>query len=229
MTSDMRTHAHSRVTLPGPAVVPVLHSLYKHARRPLIGHAAPSFHRRIMSETTGLRREPNRRCASHAPKRESRIDTQRASRRNQRGSPRPDGVPARTPRFSQPLNGLHVRHSSDRSGALSPFTCEMTKILQFRQRGPIPKQSHTNLTADRLRELARTGAEVTLNRLRAEIIAIERTFPELQLPQRRRAVRRTVRDVSKRTRKMSAEARNAVSARMKRYWAERRKAQAKLK
>jgi hypothetical protein len=93
----------------------------------------------------------------------------------------------------------------------------------------MPKRSHTNLTADRLRELARTGAEVTLNRLRAEIIAIERTFPELQIPRRRRAVRRAVRDATKRTRTMSAEARKAVSARMKRYWAERRKAQAKVK
>ena len=38
-----------------------------------------------------------------------------------------------------------------------------------------------SLTADRLRELARTGADVTLKRLRAEMIAIERTFPELAL------------------------------------------------
>ena len=37
------------------------------------------------------------------------------------------------------------------------------------------------LTADRLRELARTGAEVTLKRLRAEIIAIERAFPRAAL------------------------------------------------
>lgn len=41
------------------------------------------------------------------------------------------------------------------------------------------------LTTERLRELASTGAEVTLARFRAEIIAIERTFPELRLPQRR--------------------------------------------
>jgi hypothetical protein len=41
-----------------------------------------------------------------------------------------------------------------------------------------------NLTGDRLRELARTGAEVTIKRLRAEIIAIERTCPELRLRQR---------------------------------------------
>ena len=85
------------------------------------------------------------------------------------------------------------------------------------------------LTADRLRQLARTGAEVMLKRLRAEVIAIERTFPELRLPQGRRAVRRSINDATTRTRKMSATARKAVSARMKRYWAERRKAQAKVK
>jgi hypothetical protein len=85
------------------------------------------------------------------------------------------------------------------------------------------------LTTDRLRELARTGAEVTLNRLRAEVIAIERAFPELRLPAGRRALRKTYREVKARTRTMSTEARKAVSARMKRYWAERRKAQAKVK
>lgn len=92
----------------------------------------------------------------------------------------------------------------------------------------MPRPS-TRLTADHLRELARAGAEVTLNRLRAEIIAIERTFPELALPKGRRAIRRTVREAARRTRKMSAAARKAVSARMKRYWAERRKARAKMK
>ena len=38
----------------------------------------------------------------------------------------------------------------------------------------------------------RTGAEVTLTRLRAEIIAIERAFPELRLAQGRRAARRSL-------------------------------------
>ena len=93
----------------------------------------------------------------------------------------------------------------------------------------MPRTTTINLTADRLRQLARTGAEVTLKRLRAEIIAIERTFPELRLPQRRRAVRRSIRDATTRTRKMSAAARKAISQRMRRYWVERRKAQAKVK
>ena len=86
-----------------------------------------------------------------------------------------------------------------------------------------------NLTTDRLLELALAGAEVTLKRLRAEIIAIERAFPELQLPAGRRVLRKSFKQVRTRTRTMSAAARKAVSARMKRYWAERRKAQAKVK
>jgi hypothetical protein len=97
------------------------------------------------------------------------------------------------------------------------------------KRGLMPKSPITPMTADRLRELARTGAEVTLKRLRAEIIAIERAFPELGLPRRRRAVRKAVKNVRNRTRRMSAAARKAVSLRMKSYWAERKKAQAKVK
>jgi hypothetical protein len=85
------------------------------------------------------------------------------------------------------------------------------------------------LNGDKLRALVRVGAEETLRRLRAEIIAIERTFPELALPLRRRAVRRSIREVQRRTRRMSAAARKAVSIRMKRYWAERRKAQVRAK
>ena len=83
----------------------------------------------------------------------------------------------------------------------------------------------SGLSVERLRELARTGAEVLLKQLRAEIIAIERTFPELALRSKRRAVRRTI----KTGRRMSAAARQAVSVRMKKYWAERKKAQAKVK
>jgi hypothetical protein len=87
----------------------------------------------------------------------------------------------------------------------------------------------TRLSADQLRKWARTGAEATLRELRAEIIAIERTFPELALPQTRRGIGRSVNKVQKRARVMSAAARKAVSERMTKYWAERRKAKAKLK
>lgn len=85
------------------------------------------------------------------------------------------------------------------------------------------------LSPERFRELARAGAEAALKQLRAEIIAIERAFPELKLPQRRRALRQSIKEGGTRTRVMSAAARKAVSERMKRYWAERRKAQAKVK
>lgn len=90
----------------------------------------------------------------------------------------------------------------------------------------MPRQG---LSIEQLRELAKDGADAALRRLRAEIIAIERTFPELALPRRRRALRQSVATARKRTIRMSAAARKAVSQRMKKYWAERRKAQAKAK
>ena len=92
----------------------------------------------------------------------------------------------------------------------------------------MPKPS-SSLNLEKLTTLARLGAEHAVKQLQAEIIAIERAFPELQLPQRRRALRRSVERVTKRTRRMSAAARKAVSVRMKRYWAERRKARAKVR
>jgi hypothetical protein len=86
-----------------------------------------------------------------------------------------------------------------------------------------------SLTPERLRELARDGAGLALQRLRAEIIAIERTFPELAIARKRHALRRSLKAATNRTSRMSAAARKAVSERMKRYWAERRKAKAKVK
>ncbi len=85
------------------------------------------------------------------------------------------------------------------------------------------------LTAERLRDLARSGAENMLKQLRAEIIAIERTFPELAIQQKRKAVREALQKVRRRVRTMSAAERKAVSERMRKYWAERRKARAKVK
>jgi hypothetical protein len=85
------------------------------------------------------------------------------------------------------------------------------------------------LSIERLREMAKTGAEATLKQMRAEIIAIERTFPELALAKGRRAVGRSIKRARKRGREMSEAARKAVSLRMKKYWAERRKAKAKVK
>ena len=92
----------------------------------------------------------------------------------------------------------------------------------------VPRQTN-QLTPQRIKELARAGAETVLKQLRAEIIAIERTFPELELPANRRVVTKTIKRIEKRGSQMSAAARKAVSARMKRYWAERRKAKAKVK
>lgn len=85
------------------------------------------------------------------------------------------------------------------------------------------------LSAERIRQLALTGAQALVKQLRAEIIAIERTFPELALPRRRREARRAMKTARTRTRQISAAARRAISERMKKYWAERRKAQAKVK
>ena len=89
-------------------------------------------------------------------------------------------------------------------------------------------RSANRLSAEKLKELARAGAEEALRRLRGEMIAIERTFPELALPRTRRVLRRSLKQATDRTRRMSAAARRAVSKRMKRYWAERRKAKAKI-
>jgi hypothetical protein len=87
----------------------------------------------------------------------------------------------------------------------------------------------TRLSAAKLRDLARRGAQEAVRQLRTEIIAIERAFPELRLQQGGRAVRESVIEATRRTRRMSAAARKAVSLRMKRYWAERRRAKARVK
>ena len=84
-----------------------------------------------------------------------------------------------------------------------------------------------NLNAEQLRRLTRLGAVARLEQLRQEEAAIRAEFPELFGRGRQRA-----RDAApaagktrrKRRAKMSAEARKAVSERMRKYWAERRKA-----
>ena len=81
-----------------------------------------------------------------------------------------------------------------------------------------------DLSREQLQRLARLGAQARLVELRAEEGAIRRAFPDLAgkgkpaaAPRRRR----------RRRSRMSAAARKAVSERMKKYWAERRKAKAK--
>ena len=78
-----------------------------------------------------------------------------------------------------------------------------------------------------LRRYAVDGARAALNRLRQEIQVIERTFPELVTAERR--VGGVAATTRKRANRMSAAARKAVSARMKKYWAERKKVVAKAK
>ena len=84
-----------------------------------------------------------------------------------------------------------------------------------------------NLNTEQLRRLARLGAMARLEQLRQEEAAIRSEFPELfgrggrkAVPQRGGARKRKRR----RGGNMSAEARKAVSERMRKYWAERRKA-----
>ena len=86
----------------------------------------------------------------------------------------------------------------------------------------------SGLNINQLKELARDAAAQALKQLRAEVEAIEQTFPELANPEGREALRKSLEGARKRGREMSAAARRAVSARMKKYWAERRKAKTKV-
>jgi hypothetical protein len=93
-----------------------------------------------------------------------------------------------------------------------------------------------NLNAEQLRRLARLGAIARLEQLRQEESAIRAAFPELfgrgrrasanEAPTGRRGARKRAAAGGRRRRRrrpMSAAARRAVSLRMRRYWAERRK------
>ena len=88
-----------------------------------------------------------------------------------------------------------------------------------------------NLSQEQLRRLARLGAIARLEQLREEEAAIRSEFPELFGRGRREdgAVAASAPASGKRRRRrksMSADARKAVSERMRKYWAERRKAKA---
>ena len=86
------------------------------------------------------------------------------------------------------------------------------------------------LNQDQLRRLARLGAIARLEQLRQEEAAIRGEFPELFGRGRRangEAAPSTPAHAAGRQRKaMSAAGRKAVSERMRKYWAERRKAKA---
>lgn len=87
-----------------------------------------------------------------------------------------------------------------------------------------------NLDQEQLRRLARLGAVARLEQLREEEAAIRAEFPEL-FGGRRGNGRAGEKDASARPRRrrraMSAAQRKEVSERMRKYWAERRKASAK--
>jgi hypothetical protein len=80
-----------------------------------------------------------------------------------------------------------------------------------------------NLNQEQLRRLAQLGAQARLEELRTEEAAIRAEFPELFGRGRQRA--RNVASPQRR-RRMSAANRKAVSERMRKYWAERRRAKA---
>jgi hypothetical protein len=81
-----------------------------------------------------------------------------------------------------------------------------------------------DLTREELERLARLGAKSRLDELRREEAAIRRAFPDLFGGRGRQSPGSPGRPARRRRRKgMSAAARKAVSDRMKRYWAARRK------
>jgi len=89
-----------------------------------------------------------------------------------------------------------------------------------------------NLNTEQLRRLARLGAIARLEQLRDEEAGIRAEFPELFGRGRRAASRadgaaRASSGKRRRRGRMSAAARKAVSVRMRKYWAERRKAKGK--
>jgi len=90
-----------------------------------------------------------------------------------------------------------------------------------------------NTSNQELKRLALMGAQGRIESLRAEIAAIVDLFPELKgyaggaaAAGRGRGVKKTA---SKRNWNMSSAQRKAVSARMKKYWAARRKEKAAAK
>jgi len=91
-----------------------------------------------------------------------------------------------------------------------------------------------NLNQEQLRRLARLGAVARLEELRQEEAAIRAEFPELFGRGRRaganaQAVGARAEGSGRRRRRrgMTASQRKAVSERMRKYWAERRKAKGK--
>jgi hypothetical protein len=79
-----------------------------------------------------------------------------------------------------------------------------------------------HLSQEQFRRLAQLGAQARLEELRQEEAAIHAAFPELFA----RGGQAAADNGAARRQPMSAAARKAVSVRMRKYWAERRKANA---
>jgi hypothetical protein len=75
-----------------------------------------------------------------------------------------------------------------------------------------------------LKTYALAGAEARVREITAELEAIYRVFPALRRAGKAQAPAAAPASRAKRRRAMSAAERKAVSARMKKYWANRRKA-----
>jgi hypothetical protein len=84
-----------------------------------------------------------------------------------------------------------------------------------------------DLNRNDLKQLARLGAKARLEELRQEEAAIRRAFPDLFSKGAAASAAGASRRGRRRRSHMSAAARKAVSDRMKKYWAERRKGKTK--
>lgn len=103
--------------------------------------------------------------------------------------------------------------------------------LRPKAQGTVRRTNVTNLNREQLRRLARLGAIARLAQLREEEAAIRTEFPELFGRGRRENGGSTAPVPAagkrrRRRRRMSAAARKKVSERMRKFWAERRKAKA---
>jgi hypothetical protein len=103
------------------------------------------------------------------------------------------------------------------------------KVLSYNTR-PL-KEAFMAFSRQELRELAITGAQAKIKELDAQRMALLREFPELNSSSQPASRRRTKAAKAtleaprrrRRTRRFTAAQRRAISQRMKRYWAERRK------
>ena len=84
-----------------------------------------------------------------------------------------------------------------------------------------------NLNTEQLRRLARLGAVARLEQLKQEEADIRKEFPELFGRGRRALDADVAKPGRRRRRQMSPAARKAVSERMRKYWAERRRSKGK--